>query len=438
MPPKGEFSRRPAAGFRVDPSVWPRVATVPSGFRAAWGARRAEAEFAQACDKAGFVMSGPSADLVIFEESLFVRLSEHGFLGLAEGYMAGEWSTPKIVEVLTGLLQAGYHPKPSKEDVGGAYTGLELPAQLVRLFSGDGMSSHGTVFSSGVPTTERVAVKSFVQGAGRGNEPAQHYVDVTTLSEPTVVEREDLPEAQLRAVRMLLDAARVRNNTHLVDDPASGAAVGIAAAHRHATVDLLTADADQASDVRAVLEMANVSDNVSVELIDEPFPNPRNWQSHYDAIVSVEKLERLGERGRRVYARSIDRLLTVGGFAALQTVVAAGEDDTLARDCLELARAYLWPAFSPVPMSELHRLFDRETGLRVIAETHIGSHYVRGLALQRETFEGNEREAAADGFDAVYRRMWVFYLAMAEALFKVGALDAVQLTVTTRNRRGRR
>lgn len=438
MPTRGEFAGRPKAGFRVDASVWPRIASVPSGRKALWGARRAEAEFAQACDKAGLVLSGRDADLIVYEESLFLRLAQFGYLGLAEGFMAGDWQSPHVADVLTKLLQVGYAPRRGREDVGGAYTGLELPPALVRLFSGDGMSSSGTVFSSGVPTTERTETKSFVPGAGRGVEPGMHFVDITTLTDPTFVERADLPEAQLRAIRMLLDAAKVRSGTHLLDFPASGAAAGIAAAHRQATVDVVGADADLIRDIRMVNDLAGVSDNVRVELMDEPIPHRRNWVGHFDAIVSVEKLENLGDNGRRKFARTLDSLLSVGGYAAVQTVVATPERESLATDALELARAYLWPAFEPMSIEQIHRLIDRETGLRIIGETHFGSHYVEGLRLQRETFEGNEREAAADGFDAVYRRMWIFYLAMKEALFRVGALDAVQLTITTRNRRGRR
>ncbi|ERA55866.1 cyclopropane-fatty-acyl-phospholipid synthase, partial [Corynebacterium diphtheriae DSM 43988] len=51
---------------------------------------------------------------------------------------------------------------------------------------------------------------------------------------------------------------------------------------------------------------------------------------------------------------------------------------------------------------------------------------------------GNIRQAAADGFDVVYRRLWIYQLAMREALFIAGAVDAVQCLATTRHRRGGR
>ena len=49
-----------------------------------------------------------------------------------------------------------------------------------------------------------------------------------------------------------------------------------------------------------------------LEVIDAPVPGPRDWRGRYDAIVSVEKLEVLGEGDRVRYVRALDRLLTIG------------------------------------------------------------------------------------------------------------------------------
>lgn len=421
----------------IDPEIWPRIASVPVTMKSQWGARKAEAAFAQACDKAALELQGARADLLVDEESLFVRIAESGWLGLAESYMAGEWRSSNLVDVLTRLLEVGYSPKAKARPQGGVYTGLDLPPDLVRLSTDDGLSSFGSVFSA-VPTTERTEMKSFVRGAGHGHEPGTHYVDVTTLSDPTFVERQDLAAGQLKTVTMLLDAAHVRGGTHLLDFPSSGPSVPIVAGQREATVDALSADVDHVQDTRQILNLAGHDDRAHVELIDSPILAPRDWMHHYDAIVSIEKLETMGERARRAYVKSLDRMLTMGGYVSMQTVVTTGVMRSSTESGLDVAKAYLWPSQEYLDVMSIHKLFDTETGLRIIGQTHVGNHYVKGIRIQRENFEGRSREAAAEGFDAVYRRMWVFYLSMKEALFRVGALDAVQLKITTRNRRGRR
>ena len=48
------------------------------------------------------------------------------------------------------------------------------------------------------------------------------------------------------------------------------------------------------------------------------------------------------------------------------------------------------------------------------------------------------REAAAAGFDPVFRRLWTFQFALREALMTLGMIDAVQFGLAHRNRGGRR
>ena len=207
----------------IDAEAWPGVADVPSGRLVDLRARVAEAAFARACAAAGLDLDPEGdPDLVVEHDALFPRLAVSGWLGLAEGFMAGEWRSERLVDVLAALITVGYRPS-----IGGRgmsvrpYGGGELPPELVALGSGDGLSAFGGVFASGVPTTVRTAVPSHTRG------PATHFVDLTTFSAPAAVDREDLGDAQTRAVTMLLDAARVTAGTHLLEYATSGGAVAI-------------------------------------------------------------------------------------------------------------------------------------------------------------------------------------------------------------------
>lgn len=427
----------------IDPEEWPGVATVPDSTLMNFRARQAEARFAKACENAGLSLLGDEPDLTVDYETLFSRLATTGWLGLAESYMAGEWKTDKLADVLTALLGTGFRPRgrllsafhlpDNAHDIGGA-----LPGELIRLSSGDGMSAFGGVFASGVPTTLRTAVKSFVPGAGKNREPGSHFVDVTKIADPVAVEREDLGEAQRRAASTLLDAAKVRSGTHVLEYPASGGALSILAARRNATVDVLTADKDQVPGLQELFILAGVEDDVHIQTIPTAIPGPKDWGGAYDSIVSVEKLEVVGTTGAKKYIKAFDRMLTTGGHVAMQSLVATEQVGPIQREALGMLRAYIWPALKYPTVEEVHQLVDRESSLRVIAETHFPGHYLKSVQLQREVFEGQLREAAADGFDAVFRRMWVYHYALIEAMIRLGCLNAVQFTMTTRNRRGRR
>ena len=97
----------------IDAEAWPNIATVPSQRWATLKSRRAEAEFAKACDNAGLELELDAAggpDLKVGHDALFERIAATGWLGFAESYMAGEWtveSSAQLVKVLGKLLQVG-------------------------------------------------------------------------------------------------------------------------------------------------------------------------------------------------------------------------------------------------------------------------------------------------------------------------------------------
>lgn len=401
--------------------------------------RRAEAAFAGAAARAGLSLAGDDADLVVAHDTLFARLAASGWIGLAEGYLAGEWATPDsthLVAVLERLIAAKYAPRTPRLAPASGGIGVEIPASLVPHFSGDGVSPFQGHFATGVPTTQRVAVKSWVPGAGKRGAPATHFVDRTEVGPPLGTSRLDLGDAQARTVASLLDAAGVGEGTHVLIAPAAGGAVATAGALRGATVDCI-APSDNARALREHLTYVGVGD--SVHVVEAPERNQLlGCGSSYDAVVSVEHLETLAPADSRRFLRGLDAVLAPGGRVALQTIVRTDALSPAARAAVESMRAYVWPGLSFSTPDELAKLVDRHTRLRIVAESHAPQHLAESLRLQRITFEGNARDAAADGYDVVYRRLWLWQLSLREALARLGMLDLVQLRLATRSRGGRR
>ena len=416
----------------IDADRWPLVATTPDIRFASIRARRAEAAFAAACRKANLSLSGDDPDLEVRVEDLFVRIAASGWVGLAESYMAEEWSTPRLVSVVRGLLQAGYAPRTPHIGASPS-SGGELPAELVRLYNPDPFGHQGGIYSTGVPTTVRSSQRSY---ARRG--PAAHFVDITQVSEPTAVDREDLAPALERGARWLLNAAHVDAGTHTLVWPAAGAQAAVLAAQRNAVVDLVSADAATLQVAREHMVLSGVADNVHCQLVDAAVPSRKQFRGRYDAIVSVGLFDTLNGRERATYFGTLERLLAPQGRAVIHTAVATEALSPAARGALETLRAYVWPNAELLTVDEVHKLADRTSGLRIIEQRHTAAHAQETLAQQRSFFAGKHREAAAAGFDSVYRRLWTFQLALREALLSLGMIDSVQFTAVHRNRHGRR
>ncbi|MHA2788950.1 SAM-dependent methyltransferase [Corynebacterium sp. S7] len=429
----------------VDTDMWPGVASVPDGFGMSLRSRLAEARFARATANAGLNLSAEepnsTPDLIIEYPELFNRLADGGWVGLAEGYLAGEWQTETpddLARILQALLSVNYRPKTTRVHPNNTFVGGEIPPELVARYSGDGMSSFAGRFATGVPTTERIKAESHVKGAGRGNEPATHFIDVTEISEPVDVERADLGDAQQRSVEAMLETLSVGPGSHVLEYPSAGGAFAISAAQHSATIDTVTTDPAVAAAIKERFTFAGVSEAVHTELLDDSSLNPGSWHGRYDGIASFEKLETLPTSLRPGYLAAIDRLLAPGGRVAMQSIVATEHMNQAGTASLESLRAYVWPALDYPTVEGFRQLVDKRTGLRVIGEVHAPKHLEATLRLQKKMFTGQLREAAADGFDVVYRRLWIWQLSLREALAALGMINVVQFTLTHRHRGGRR
>lgn len=421
----------------IDAHAWPGVAALPGRAASSWRGRAAEAGFAKAAAKAGLRLDGEDPDLVVHHAEVFARIADSGWIGLAEGYLAGEWSTETsgdLVRVLRGLIEAKYRPRTLRISPVSRDTTLDVPPALVAHFSGDGTSAFQGHFGTGVPTRERVRVKSFVRGAGRGNEPARHFVDRTEWGAPLDAARPDLSDAQARSAALLIDAAGVTQGTHLLVNPSAGGALAAEAAGRGATVDCIAPNDAAAQALRERLVYEGPGDAVRVEVAGRT----GGGRGTYDAVVSAEHLETLAPKAKAAYLREVEASLQPGGRAAMQTIVRTPAMTGSAAAALESLRAYVWPGLSYSSPEELLKLVDANSGLRIVAESHAPEHLAMSLGLQRTTFDANLRDAAADGFDPVYRRLWTWQLALREALAQLGMLSLVQLGIGMRNRRGRR
>ncbi|WP_146128843.1 class I SAM-dependent methyltransferase [Corynebacterium sp. 13CS0277] len=423
----------------LDPQLWPELVQVPvtRTFRAQ---AHAEAELARAAAAGGINLDPARAgdgvpSLVVHHDAVFARMATRGWLGFAEGFFAGEWDSAQLAEVLRLLLAAGFQPGESRVRRGHTqvpaaprHPGGDLPWEVVSLYSPTPIPVDvAGLYASGVATTARVERPNHI---GRRGAPPTIPVEVTTVQAPVAVERADLAAAQLRAVDSLLDLAWVTRGTDVLDMPATTALVALAAAERGAVVDAVCMDHDVA-EAMAV----QIGDVASVDVCEQVVPPRSQWRGRYEAVISAGRLEMLGSAGVTELLHGMDRLLSPGGRAAVQTTIATERFGRVREAALAPIRTYLWPAYEPQPLEGLRAAIDGRTGLRLHTEKYISSHAQLTVQLQGQLFASQERKAAAAGIDAVTRRLWRYWLAFQEALLAEGALEVVQLGIAHKPRR---
>jgi cyclopropane-fatty-acyl-phospholipid synthase len=239
---------------------------------------------------------------------------------------------------------------------------------------------------------------------------------------------QDLEEAQRRKIDAVLDLARVTAGTRVLEIGTGWGALAVSAAKRGARVTTITLSQEQLDLARRRVHEAGVSGLVDLQLRDY-----RSVEGTYDAVVSVEMIEAVGEEFWPDYFRTLDRVLAPGGTIGLQAILMDHDRLLATRRSYGWIQKYIFPGGLIPSLRAIEETVTAHTGLRLAERVHFGRDYAETLRRWRTTFDARWPEARALGFDETFRRMWELYLAYSEAGFASGYLDVAQLRLVRRS-----
>ena len=402
---------------------WPAAATPRAPLRAAIARvifeHAAQLVPVRVTNPDGRILGGGSQTSPEFElvrpAAFFARLGRDAKVGFGEAYMAGDWragSGTDLADLLTPFAAR-------------LTTLVPAPLQKLRALV-DKRVPHD---HENTPDGSRSNIAAHYD---LSNDLFAAFLDQTmTYSSAWFDESEPvrtatrLEEAQLRKIDGILDLAGVRSGTRLLEIGTGWGTLAIRAAQRGARVTTVTLSREQLQLTGERAGAAAVSDRVDVRLQDY-----REVEGEYDAIVSVEMIEAVGEAYWATYFATLDRVLAPGGKVSMQTITMAHERVLATRRSFSWIQKYIFPGGIIPSLQSIDDTLAAHTALRVTQRRELREHYARTLHLWRERFTDQWPHIHAQGFAETFRRMWEFYLAYCEAGFRSGYLGVSQLQMT--------
>jgi cyclopropane-fatty-acyl-phospholipid synthase len=343
---------------------------------------------------------------VLDADRFMTRLGRDGLIGFGESYMAGEWDSDELVALLT----------PMARDMGT----LVPPAfQWMRRW-----------YNERHPLTEdndrRGARHNIARHYDLSNDLFATFLDETMTYSSALFEAPDelLQVGQDRKIQRILDVAGVSSGTSVLEIGTGWGELALQAARRGATVTTVTLSTEQAALARDRVRAANLSDRVDIRVQDY-----RDVTGRFDAIVSVEMIEAVGERWWPTYFRTLDDRLEPGGRIGLQAILMPHDRLMASKRSWTWIHKYIFPGGLLLSEQVIDQLCAEHTSLRVVDRLHLSSSYADTLRHWRDRFNAETQRIDDLGFDATFRRMWTFYLAYCEAGFRSGYLTVAQLTL---------
>lgn len=152
----------------------------------------------------------------------------------------------------------------------------------------------------------------------------------------------------------------------------------------------------------------------------------RHTQGKFDAIVSIEMFEAVGERYWPTYFGTLKERLAEGGKAMIQTITI--DDSVFAgyRTRSDFIRHYTFPG-GMLPSVQRFREEAQKVGFACHEVYRFGRDYARTLREWLLRFDAAESDIRKMGYDDAFLRSWRFYMGMCAAAFEVGRTDVVQV-----------
>jgi cyclopropane-fatty-acyl-phospholipid synthase len=340
----------------------------------------------------------------------FRRVGRDGLIGFGESYMAGDWDVDgdDVAAVLTPFARRMATLVPGVLQRARRSYGARQPASEIN-------DLHG-------------AKQNIARHYDLSNDLFSLFLDDTMTYSSALwddeTDDESLTAAQLRKIDRLLDLARVHAGTRLLEIGTGWGELAVRAARRGAHVTTLTLSREQQAFAVSKAGSAGVGNLVDVQLLDY-----RDATGTYDAIVSVEMIEAVGDEFWPTYFATIDRLLARGGRVALQAITIDHQRYLATRGSYTWIHKYVFPGGIIPSLHAIREVVAQHTRLRVSSATTHGLAYARTLHQWLDRFHANTAAVQGLGFDERFIRMWRFYLAYCEAGFASGYLDVHQLVL---------
>lgn len=350
----------------------------------------------------------PQAEIRVHDPAAWRKVLMGGALGSGESYMEGDWSSPKLADVIR-LFSANIAVLQSM-DAGKSLlrrAGLRLAHALNS-------------------NTLRGSRRNISAHYDLGNEFFELFLDKTMMYSSAVFPDKEasLEIAAEHKLKLLCEQLELNEDDHLLEIGTGWGGLAVYAALNYGCrVTTTTISREQYEFACERVRKAGLEDRVT--LLCEDY---RDLRGQFDKLVSVEMIEAVGHQFYQDYFRKCSSLLKSDGLMVIQAITMADQRYETARDSVDFIKRYIFPGGCLPSVEVISRHLREDTDMQMTRLRDITEHYADTLAHWRRRFFDRIEDVRRQGFDETFIRMWDFYLCYCEGGFRERIIGTVQLT----------
>ncbi|XP_061356938.1 uncharacterized protein LOC133301323 [Gastrolobium bilobum] len=238
-------------------------------------------------------------------------------------------------------------------------------------------------------------------------------------------EDEDLKDAQMRKISMLIEKARIAREHEILEIGCGWGSFAIEVVKQTGCKYTgITLSKEQLKFAENRVKDAGLKDHITFLLCDyRELPE----KCKYDRIISCEMIEAVGHEYMEEFFGCSDSALADDGLLVLQFTSIPDERYDAYRRSSEFIKEYIFPGCCIPSLSRVTSAMVAASRLCVEHTENIVIHYYQTLRWWRKNFLENHRKILALGFDEKFIRMWEYYFDYCAAGFKSRTLGNYQM-----------
>jgi cyclopropane-fatty-acyl-phospholipid synthase len=330
-----------------------------------------------------------------------------GDVGLGEAYMKGFWDTDDIPALFSVLI------KNRQALANGNMTTAWLVRQKDRLVH---------ALRANTPMGSR---RNIGEHYDLSNDFFQTFLDPTMLYSCGLYrgESDTCEDAQRRKLQSIIDKAHIESTDHVLEIGCGWGGFAMEAVKQTGCrITGITVSEEQYQLAQERVLQAGLQDKITIL-----FKDYRHVAGLFDKIVSIEMLEAVGHKYLGTFFTACDKLLKPAGRLVIQVITIPDQNYENYRRNTDWIQKYIFPGGHLPSVTALSQVVTRNTSLLMEQLEDIGTNYARTLKDWRESFTRNLDKINSLGFDEIFQRKWIYYLAMCEAGFRERAIGDIQV-----------
>jgi cyclopropane-fatty-acyl-phospholipid synthase len=344
---------------------------------------------------------GPHGELTVHNPLAINRLLRSGAIGFAESYLERHWDSADLPALLELVSR-------NREALDGALGGAALYRLLNR------------AYHRSRPNSRQGSRRNIAFHYDLGNAFYGLWLDRTMTYSSALFEHRDQPlEAAQRAkYRRIAELAGLKPGAEVLEIGCGwGGFMEHAAAHWGSRVLGITLSREQWRFANRRMEEQGIAERAGAALLDY-----RDTRGQYDAIVSIEMLEAVGEAHWHRYFQTLYQRLKPGAAAVIQVITIDDRRFARYRRHTDFIQRHIFPG-GMLPCPRVLEERARQAGLTAELQQTFGASYATTLDRWRGRFLAAWPQISAKGFDQRFRRLWEYYLCYCEAGFRADLID---------------